>query len=561
MAVTRAVIPLSFQGPKQRSKCFIMTTASFCKLITSSDISIGSTIKQMAHGLPSPLGNRQGTDAIEGPEAPFMPTTLKLMVNILSEVKLLESGQNQEFWASVEIEGVLHNRRELADSTIDVVFIVDNGYYVSKDCLTRALEAATGALHQLDRGDRVALYTTHCTHGSIASTVPDRLLPLRPVCSDTEEVFRDLTLDIGKYGTQEWIPPRPTPPMTNVILAIAKSLETESPKHQRCHMILLSPVFDALHSVSDTFPNLHVHQINSAVLPFVPNEEDRETECQKTCCKNVFVSNWTHYQSIPGRIKQIILQARSEGPVGRITDIHVDLRPKSGCEVLEIEGPTALGALRSGQAFCILVRLRVSPEDTHELCGSSLDPLLEYSLNATTLRQEMYLADKLGADLAHLLSVQVFHKNTLNAPGTWSYVEAPLVAITKLGRLAPPRNFRVDVHRRRIFHILKKLNNGASKMEVEKLANSMADESEDLKQVIQRMAKEIHWHHAVLEYETSSRQKLPLCNGPIGKDTIHQRNEHEANPSITEMASAEHHEHIQAILDAKMNKRKGMAVM
>ena len=80
------------------------------------------------------------------------------------------------------------------------------------------------ALHQLGRGDRVALYTTHCTHGPIASTVPDRLLPLRPVCPDTEEVFRDLTLDISKHGIQKWDPPRPTPPMTSVILAIARSM-------------------------------------------------------------------------------------------------------------------------------------------------------------------------------------------------------------------------------------------------------------------------------------------------------------------------------------------------
>ncbi|KAJ4359675.1 uncharacterized protein N0V89_000231 [Didymosphaeria variabile] len=525
------------------------------------DTRIVSMTKQVARGLPSPLGNRHDTDAIEGSEAPSMPTTLKTMVTILSEIKVLKADQNQEFWAIVEIEGVLHNRRELADSNIDVVFIVDNGYYVSKDGLMRALEAATGGLHQLDRGDRVALYTTHCTHGSVASTVPDRLLPLRSVCSDTEEVFRNLTLDIAKYGTQEWNPPRPTPPMSNVILAIAKSLEMGSPKHQRCHMILLSPVFNVLHSVSDTFPNLHVHQINSAVLPFVPNEEHREMVCHETCCKNVTASNWTHYQSVPGRIKQIILQARSTGPVGSITDIHVDLRPKSGCEVLEIDGSTTLNALRPGQSFCFLVRLRVSSAKTHELCESSLDPLLEHSLEATTIRQELYLADKLNAKLAHLLSVQVFHKNTLNAPGTWCYTEVPLVAITRLGRLAPPRDFSVEVQRRRIFYRLNKLDNEATKREMKKLAIAVSDESEDLKQIVQRMAKEIHWHHAVLEYEASSRQKLPLCSGPIGKAMVHHMYQHETDSLITEMASAEHHEHIQAMLDAKMNKRKGMAIM
>ncbi|KAF2449347.1 hypothetical protein P171DRAFT_506920 [Karstenula rhodostoma CBS 690.94] len=486
----------------------------------NSDTSISSMIKQVARGLPSPLENRHDVDAIETHEAPQMPATLKTTINVLSEVKVLGSDQSQEFWASVEIKGVLHNRRELVDSSIDVVFVIDNGYYVSKDSLTRALEAATGGLHQLDRGDRVALYTTHCTHGSVASTVPDKLLPLRPVCSGTEEIFRDLTLDIEQYGTQAWNPPRPTPSMSNVILAIAKSLEKETPKHERCHVILLSPAFDVLHTVSDTFPSIHIHQINPAVLPFIPNEEHREMVCHETCCKNVFVSNWTHYQSVPGRIKQIILQARSKGPVGSIKDIHVDLRPKSGCEVLEIDGPTTMSVLRSGQAFCFFAHLRVTPPQTQQLCGSCKDPLLQHSLDATNLRQELYAAEKLDAKLAHLLSVQVFYRSTFSPPGTWSYTEAPLVAVAKLGRLAPPHDFSLDVFKRHAFHVLNKFDNETPKKRVENLAMGIPDEREDMKQVIHCMAKEIHWHQAVLEYEASSRQKLPSCIAPIGEELV-----------------------------------------
>jgi hypothetical protein len=489
-------------------------------LTRSSETSVSSTIKQAARAFPSPLGNRHDTDAIGTWKAPLMPTTLKTTINVLSEVKILELDRVQEFWASVEIEGVLHNRRELVNSSIDVVFIIDNGYYVSKDSLTRALDAATVGLHQLDRGDRVALYTTHCTHGSVASTVPDRLLPLRSVCSDTEEVFRDLTLDIEKYGTQAWNPPRPTPSMSNVILAITKSLEKESPKHERCHLILLSPVFDFLHAVSDTFPSVRIHQINPAVLPFIRNEKHKGTVCHETCCDNVSVSNWTCYQSIPDRIKQIISQARSERPVGSIEKVHVDLRPKNGCEVLEIDGPTSISTLRSGQAFCFLAHLRVTPAQTQELSGSSRDPLLDHSLDATNLRQELYAAEKLNAKLAHLLSVQVFYKSTLNSSGTWSYIEAPLVAVAKLGRLAPPRDLGFDVFQRRAFHMLHKVGNPVAKKLVENLAMAISDEREDLKQVIQGMAKEIHWYNAVLEYEASSRQKLPLCTAPIGKKLI-----------------------------------------
>jgi hypothetical protein len=242
--------------------------------------------------------------------------------------------------------------------------------------------------------------------------------------------------------------------------------------------------------------------------------------CHKTCCKNVFVSNWTQYQSVPGRIKQIVLQARSEGPVGSIEKVHVDVRPKSGCEVLEIDGPTTMSALKYGQAFCFLARLRVTPAQTQELSESSEDPLLDHSLDATSLRQELYAAEKLNAKLAHLLSVQVFYKSTLSPPGTWSYIEAPLAAVAKLGRLLPPHDLGLDVFKLRVFNMLNKAGNAEAKKQVENLAMTISDEREDLKQVIQAMAKEIYWHGAVLEYKASSRQKLPLCTAPIGKELI-----------------------------------------
>ena len=391
---------------------------------------------------------------------------------------------------------------------------------MSKDCLSHALQTATGALQQLDRGDRVALYTTHCTHGSVASTVPDRLLPLRYVSSATEDLFRNLTLDITKYGTQAWTPPRPTPAMTDVILAIAKSLGKDSLEQGRCHMILLSPIFDALHTVSDTFPDLRIHQINPASLPYIPNEEHRQMVCTETCCKNVFVSNWTNYQSVPSCIKQVILQARSGLPIGHITDVHVDLRPRSGCEVLEIQGSTTMSVLRPGQAFGFLVHIRVSPSKTEDLGITSKDPLLDHSLDVTNLRHELRIAEKLGAKLTNVLSVQVFHKNSLNAAGTWSYTEAPLVLTKELGGLARPHDRTVDVYRRRVFYTLNKVNSSSAKKEVDKLALIAYGEREDMQQVIQSMAKEVHWYHAVLEYETASRQKLPLCTGSIGTQIL-----------------------------------------
>lgn len=54
-----------------------------------------------------------------------LPTTLRAAVKLFPEVKLLTEDV-QEITVAVDIEGVLHNRRPLADSAIDVVFLVDN---------------------------------------------------------------------------------------------------------------------------------------------------------------------------------------------------------------------------------------------------------------------------------------------------------------------------------------------------------------------------------------------------------------------------------------------------
>jgi hypothetical protein len=54
------------------------------------------------------------------------PTTLRAAVKVFSEVTQLSQEKEQEFWIAVEVEGALHNRILLRDSTIDVIFVVDN---------------------------------------------------------------------------------------------------------------------------------------------------------------------------------------------------------------------------------------------------------------------------------------------------------------------------------------------------------------------------------------------------------------------------------------------------
>jgi hypothetical protein len=54
------------------------------------------------------------------------PTTLQAAVRILPEVKLLSNSEHQEFEIAIEVEAVHHNRKLLRDSSIDLIFVIDN---------------------------------------------------------------------------------------------------------------------------------------------------------------------------------------------------------------------------------------------------------------------------------------------------------------------------------------------------------------------------------------------------------------------------------------------------
>jgi hypothetical protein len=67
----------------------------------------------------------------------------------------------------------------------------------------------SGALLHLRRGDRLALYTTHCAHNLVTGNKPELHYPIHPLASDTENLFMDLTANICRCGTQVWDPARP----------------------------------------------------------------------------------------------------------------------------------------------------------------------------------------------------------------------------------------------------------------------------------------------------------------------------------------------------------------
>lgn len=404
------------------------------------------------------------------------------------------------------------------------------------------MNTVLSALYHLSRGDRVALYTTHCTHNVVSGTVPDMILPLRSFCTETEETLRELINDIGACGTQTLEPPRPNPTMSDVVLAVAKSLENKDISQNRTHMIILTPTTNVLHAISQTFPRLYIHQMSPGVLPFRHSEELQDRICEEPCCENVFVSNWAHYQSPSSRIKQIIRDARSEKPLGKITNVHVEIRTKKGCEVVEIEGTSEIGRLRLGQVHSFFVRVHITRSETQELDLEMIDPVLHSSLGET-LRQDLRNAQAIGATSVHLLTVQVVHQNSLQPPNCWNYTESQLVVTKDLGGLASPINLPLELYKRQFFHRFSRhdANADSAQPELEILAVATPDTYEELKQLAQRMSKEIRCHKAILEYEMAYRQKLPIRPGPICLDVAH--------------------DWLAEKWDEKRNKRKGLAII
>jgi hypothetical protein len=88
---------------------------------------IESVITRAAERLPCSFEQRRDyeeTDAQGDYES--VPSTLKAAIRVLPETKLLQTFKHQEFWVGVEVVGVMHNRHDFANSSIDFVFVIDN---------------------------------------------------------------------------------------------------------------------------------------------------------------------------------------------------------------------------------------------------------------------------------------------------------------------------------------------------------------------------------------------------------------------------------------------------
>ncbi|XPS92227.1 hypothetical protein M3J09_001631, partial [Ascochyta lentis] len=287
---------------------------------------------------------------------------------------------------------------------------------------------------------------------------------------------------------------------------------------------------------------MYIHQINPAAVPYRPLPNIGDMGCNDECCENVFISNWNHFQSLPGRIKCILKYARSARPVGEITKVCIDVRAKDGCEVIECLGAKDIASLRLGQVHTIFARLRITRSATKEIDLRSSNPVFNSSLDAKDLRLQLQNAVAVGAVKAHLLDVQVYYQNTLHEKDCWNYSETPFLVVRDLGGLAPPINTAVEVYRRQLFQNFVRLDADTAKTEAQALLSTFTEDQDPSKKLVQRIAKEVDRHQRVLDYEREHRQKLPLCPGPITVD---------ASP----------HEWLVEAWNRKKSKRQGVAVV
>lgn len=310
--------------------------------------------------------------------------------------------------------------------------------------------------------------------------------------------------------------------MTDVVLSVANSLQGHDLKQGRTHIILLSPAAYVLHDVSKSFPDLYIHRINPAALPYRREPELQDTVCFDDCCKNVFVSNWTSYQSVPGRVKRILKNARSKAPVGELSDLSVDIRTREGCELIHNSGSREVAHLRLGQVHTFFVRIRVDRNKTRSVELDSVNPVFNSSLDVKGLRQECQNAIAVGATKAHILDVQLYHRNSIHTMDCWNYTEAPLTLICEMGGLAPPVDTALEVYKREFFHRFTQLTTDQARTEADSSLVATRIQEDMAKMVLERLSKEIRCHEGTRKYEREHRQKLPLYPAPIEIEASHE---------------------------------------
>ncbi|CAI6326952.1 unnamed protein product [Periconia digitata] len=492
----------------------------------------------------------------ERPVNPGLVSTLGANICITpADRMILHKTPVHEMWAAVEVQGVLHNGMKSADETVDVAFIIDISYYVGKNSLALVKKVIVETLDFLNPGDRIAVYATHCTHGAGTDTIPDMLCSLRAVNDDTKRRLGDVLSLTEKNGTQKWFPPRPNPSTTNVVLAVAKSLEMAANRKDRTHVIMLSPTVGHLHNILPVFPRLRIHQINVAILPYLHIEDPQEKPCNLPCCKNVSVNGWQNFELPTYRIKQIIHFARSAKPIGDLTNLKIVIEAKKGCEVLTTVGATHLETLKLGQTHTVFVRVRITLQDTDELDLESSEAFWNSSLNASYFREDLGNTKAKGDSIAHVLSVALMNQSSLQPLPTWNYTEAQMAITMVRGEWEYLGDSFMDLQHRLIFHYIRNSSIEEAKTKIDLLGSELENEFGKpngiipdglqslrhmrLTLLIGDMAREIDRQAAVREYELKDRQKIP------------------SYPNQVRIATTPHHS-LAATFEGRHGRRHGM---
>jgi hypothetical protein len=339
---------------------------------------------------------------------------------------------------------------------------------------------------------------------------------------NSKGVFLDLTNQMWRRRSQAWVPPRPNPSMTDVISSVVKSLQGHNLKRNRTHVVLLSPAAHILHKISKEFPDLFVHQVNPAVLPYRRESAPQDTVCFEPCCRNIDANSPTSYQSLANRIKQILKDARCSRPIGELSSLSIDVRARDGCELIEFIGSKDVSHLRLGQVHTVFVRIRVDRSKTQAVDLDSVNPIFKSSLEATGLRRELQNDLVVGAIKAHLLDVQLYYQNSINPIDCWNYTEAPFIIIREMGRYRLETNDILDFYKRQYYHKFSQLTPKEAMSQLNPLFAARYTKDEKSRLFIERNYRELYWQAETHGYERSSRQKLPLCPGPIDLEGPHE---------------------------------------
>ncbi|KAF2465578.1 uncharacterized protein BDR25DRAFT_378761 [Lindgomyces ingoldianus] len=227
---------------------------------------------------------------------------------------------------AVEIEAVLHNPHVLPYDGIDIIFVIDNAYYVSESCLQQAKMTMLGALKHTRHTDQIGLFTTHKTNSQDKEAFfPNELYPLQPV---KESVLRDKLKEIQFYERS-----RPEGTLHRTLSSIVKA--HKNPGSATCDKLF------------KTYQHFRFHHLNPAMRAFNTGGSRESAMCGRAC---------------DHAIASLFNNARHHDPVDELSNVTINLAPLGGCRIKVDDGSPSIPRLGVGEVhtYFATVNLDVS---------------------------------------------------------------------------------------------------------------------------------------------------------------------------------------------------------